>query len=224
MAAKNLANGARGGVMSPPAGGASQGILIPRPNVQTVKIPIVGISSLIMHKFSSKARKMMLDKQTKQAKTAKAAKVPDEDYKGSMYVAEPDKWYGMPATSFKAAAVGACRLVDGLTMTSSKLMFFVEPDGRTAEGDDLVKIIGDPRMREDIVRLESGVADVRHRAEFVEWSAELTVTFNADALSVEQLVNLFSLAGEWVGIGDWRPSSPKSASGTHGRFRVRTDA
>lgn len=196
------------------------GVVIPQPNVGRIIIPIRGTAPLISHRFSEKARKMMLDKQTGKAQAKREKKDPHADYLGSLYVAE-DGWCGMPCTSFKCAAVAACRMVEGITMVSAKTMFFVESQGRTKAGEELVRIIGEHRLREDMVRLESGVADIRHRAEFLTWSAELTVRFNANILTQDQIVNLFALAGAWVGIGEWRPSSPNTASGTFGLFEIK---
>lgn len=71
-------------------------------------------------------------------------------------------------------------------------------------------------MREDIVRLTRGTPDVRYRAEFKEWKAVLKVRYNEGAISHEQLINLFNLAGFCSGIGDWRPEK----SGMNGMFEV----
>jgi hypothetical protein len=87
---------------------------------------------------------------------------------------------------------------------------------------EFVPIIGEPRMREDMVRLETGVADIRYRPGFPEWSAVLPITFNASLLSVKSLIHLVDGAGQG-GVGEWRPSAPKSASGSYGTFRVDTD-
>lgn len=44
-------------------------VIIPAINIQTAVIKVVGDSPLIMHKWSEKAKKEMLDKQMKKAKT-----------------------------------------------------------------------------------------------------------------------------------------------------------
>jgi hypothetical protein len=114
--------------------------------------------------------------------------------------------------------VGACRLFDGLPMTQAKLAIFVEGE-QNAKGETLVRIEGEPQMREDMVRLETGVADIRHRGWFPTWRAVLTITANTNILSRAKLYNLVNAAG-MGGVGEWRPSAPKSASGSYGRFRV----
>jgi hypothetical protein len=71
-------------------------------------------------------------------------------------------------------------------------------------------------MREDMVRLQGRVADIRFRGQFKEWCAYVPVQVNTSALSIEQLANLFVLAGFAVGVGEWRPER----NGQYGRFEV----
>lgn len=174
---------------------------------RTVTLRLVGDSPLICHKWSEKAKKEMLDKQMKKAKTAKVAKDPQRDYEESLY-ALPDGGYGFPCVAFKSAAVGACRFTDGVKMTVARGAFHVV--------GELAAIEGDPSMREDMVRVGMGTADIRYRGEFKQWATNLTITYNAAALSVEQIVNLYNLAGFGVGVGEWRPEK----DGSYGRFHV----
>lgn len=185
--------------------------------IETFLIPIEGVTPLIVHRFAEKARKMMLDKQMGAVQTKKERKDPEADYEASLYRLD-DGACGLPAGAFKAAIVGACRLFDGLPMTQAKLAIFVEGE-QNAKGETLVRIEGEPQMREDMVRLETGVADIRHRGWFPTWRAVLTITANTNILSRDQLYNLVNAAG-MGGVGEWRPSAPKSASGSYGRFRV----
>ena len=74
-------------------------------------------------------------------------------------------------------------------------------------------------MREDMVRIGMGVADMRYRAEFWPWHAELEISYNTRALSLEQIMNLLNTAGFGVGIGEWRPER----DGDKGRFHCAND-
>ncbi|HSH84366.1 MAG TPA: hypothetical protein VK979_04320 [Guyparkeria sp.] len=194
---------------------------IPRPNLQTAVIGLIGETRLVLHRWSEKARKEMLDKQMKRASSKKEAKDPEADFRSSLYTSE-DGWYGFPASGFKKSAVSACRYIDGLPMTQARGVLRVLHDGADSDGIELVKIWGDgPHMREDMVRLgdAKGTADIRYRGEFREWFAVIRVRYNANVISEEQLLNLFALAGLHVGIGEGRPGAPKNTM-DWGTFRL----
>lgn len=187
-------------------------IQIPPRNVHVANLTIVGESPLIVHNWSEKSKKEMLDKQMKKATPGKAAKDPQKDYEDSLYV-HPDGGYGFPSVGFKNAAVTACTSLNkAITKVAARQAFHVR--------GELVKIDGEPTPREDMVRVGMGTADIRYRGEFRTWSATLTIEYNPLALSLEQIVNLFDHAGFGVGVGEWRPEK----NGQFGRFRVAMEA
>lgn len=194
-------------------------ITIPAIAVEVLTVKIVGDAPLISHKWSEKAKRMMLDKQMKKPTPKREAKVPEQDFEDSLY-RFPGGGFGFPATAFKAAMVNACRFVAGIPMTVARGAFHVHYDGHDAQGNPLVKIQGHPTPREDMVRLETGVADIRYRGEFKDWACKLRIRYNANVISPEQLVNLLNTAGFAVGVGEWRPSAPQSKSGSFGTFHV----
>lgn len=181
-------------------------VTIPKPKLVTVIIPIIGTTPLICHAWDEKIKGEMLAKQMKKAVKTKQTKDPEASFKASLYK-HPDGGYGFPSTSFKSAAVRAAKLA-GVPMTDAKQMFFIK--------GELTKIIGTPTMREDMVRLKGNTADIRHRGEFKEWSADLEVQYNEDWISAEQIANLISLAGFSVGVGEWRPEK----NGQYGTFAI----
>lgn len=186
------------------------GLAIPKIDIRQMEIKLIGDSPLICHAWSKKAIDMMLDKQMKKAKASKEAKDPQADYESSLYKL-PDGGYGFPCVAFKAAAVGACRFSDGIKMTEARGAFHVV--------GEFAKLDGEPRPRQDMVRVGMGTADIRFRGEFVTWSVKLLVAYNGAALSPEQIVNLFNIAGFGVGVGEWRPEK----DGSYGRFHVAAE-
>ena len=186
-------------------------ISIPSINIQRATIQLVGDSQLICHAWSEKAKSQMLDKQMKKGVQAKAAKDPEQDYRDSLYPL-PNGGYGFPAVAFKAAAVDACSHVSDITKVAARGAFHII--------GELVPIEGEPTMREDMVRL-SGVGappDLRYRGEFKTWKVTFTVRYNANVISLEQLLNLFNTAGFAIGVGEWRPQK----DGSYGMFHVAT--
>jgi len=192
-------------------------INVSRPNLLISQFKVKGISPLISHKWSEKAKKEMLDKQMKKALTTRQAKNPQAEFESSLYLLSNGKHpkgpYGFPAVAFKAAAVRAAKQLDGMNMTDARGLFYIEPDD-----GDLVQIHTPepPEMREDMVRLNGKSADIRYRGSFVNWSVTLNVRYNADVVSQEQLLNLFELAGFSCGVGEWRMEK----GGTFGTFTL----
>lgn len=196
-------------------------IILPEITLGRLRIKIVGTSPLVMHRWSDKAISMIVQKQSKAAKMAKEARDPKADYAQSLYILDEQPGdrdrvanddlaglrFGFPAVGFKAAAVSACRFSD-LKMTQARGAFHVL--------GEMVEINGSPKMRQDMVRIGMGTADIRYRAEFSEWSAEIDILHNVSVFSISQIVNLFNVAGFGVGIGEHRPEK----SGSWGMFRV----
>lgn len=185
---------------------------LPPLNIARISVTLVGDTPLIVHRWSEKAKKEMLDKQMKRAKTAKAAKDPQQDFEDSLYKLEDGK-FGFPVIGFKAAAVTACTSIGGITKVQARQAFHVEGEYASIEGSA-------PRMREDMVRIGMGTADIRYRGEFFPWYTTLVIAHNVNVMSAEQILNMLNTAGFGVGVGEWRPEK----DGQYGRFHVATDA
>jgi len=182
---------------------------VPTLNLQVMQVKLIGDSPLICHAWSEKAKKAMLDKQQKKARQKKEAKDPERDFDESLYRLE-DGRCGFPTVAFKSAMVSACRFAEGVKMTEARGAFHIR--------GEMVPIEGEPTPREDMVKIAMGTADIRYRGEFKEWSATLAIEFNANVVSPEMIVNLLTLAGFGVGVGEWRPER----NGSYGRFHVAT--
>jgi len=194
-------------------------IELPPLRIQSIRVTLIGDSPLICHRWGDKARKMMLDKQMKRAKTAREAKDPAEDFLDSLYWLSPrpkevtkealaKARFGFPVVAFKSAAVDACSHVDGVTKVEARGAFHV--------GGEYAIITGVPEIREDMVRVGMGTADIRYRGMFPKWETTLPIRYNGNVLSAEQIVNLFNTAGFAIGIGEWRPQR----DGSYGMFHV----
>ncbi len=189
---------------------------------KTLKVTIVGTSPLIVHRFSEKARKMIEDKQQKKAKTAREAREPKTEFLAAYYVMPgtgaaggKKTKYGIPASGVKNAMVSACRYIEGIPMTRARGMMFVK---ESPNGGGLVEIkYRETRMREDTVKLPNDALDMRYRPEFLDWSIDLQIEYNASVVSPEQIVNLLNNAGFSVGLCEWRPEK----NGSYGMFTVK---
>jgi hypothetical protein len=181
------------------------------------EIPVRGTAPLIANRWSEKAKQMMLDAQQSAARTKKDPKDPVANFEAARYRLV-DGRDGIPATAFKAAICDAGRFFDGITMTDLKRMIYV--DGEVAGQEKLVPLTyGDVIMREDTPRNANGVADLRYRPQYWPWSATLRISTVKGQFDDESLYALVDAAG-LGGVGEWRPSAPKSKTGTFGTFEV----
>lgn len=201
--------------------------------LERVTINIVGDTPLIVHAWSEKAKREMLEKQTKTTKTtAKEIRDPFKEYCHSMYwmsgtikdtpeeyeeaIADGAK-FGFPANSIKMSAISAAYRVGAVKdKVSMKGSFFIQ--GIQVGEQQLVEIeSGPPVMREDMVTIGMGTADLRYRAEFRNWKMKLPITYNrAGPYTLEMIINAINLGGFTCGIGEWRPER----DGTYGMFHV----
>lgn len=193
-------------------------IQIDRIPAETIRVPIVGTTPLIVHKFAEKAKRQMLDAMQGR-KTPKQPKDPQAEYESCFYRLS-DGTPGIPASAFKQATIGAARFYGkDVSMTALKQYLFVHGE----VGDDgrgLVRIDGEPQMREDVVKLGRSGADLRYRPEFPKWSALLDVTYVKSALTRGSVLSLIDAGGMGVGVGEWRPEK----DGDFGCYRIDQNA
>ena len=203
--------------------GKTEAISIAAPNMQTVVFNIEGTSPFVQHCFSQKAMLKMQEAQeggsTSKSKKQREARDFNADYEAAKHIST-EGWAGIPAASFRAAMISACKIA-GIMMTRAKLTVFVEGDGFDAvEGVALVRIYGEPEPHMAYTRNETGVCDLRCRPMWREWRCAVKITFDADQMKLQDVANLLTRAGLQVGVGEGRPDSKKSCGMGWGTFRI----
>jgi hypothetical protein len=200
-------------------------VRISSPRIQTAEFHIVGTAPYIQLRFSEKAINAMREKHEAGSlankKKSKAARDFHEDFLQAQHISDDKKpWNGIPASAFRNATISACRLV-GFKMTLAKLSIFIQPDGfDKVDGVPLIKIKGKPESHLMHARNATGVCDLRVRAKFWPWSAEVRVQYDADQFSATDMANLMTRVGTQVGIGEGRPDSKMSAGMGWGTFKL----
>jgi len=196
-----------------------------------VVIRIVGDTPLIMHAWSEKAKRQMLEAQMKTTKTkAREIRNPVSDFINSMYwlegkptdeteegfdeaIANGAK-FGFPVTAIKQAGNSAAYR-SGWVKNQAGLRgaYFIIGDE-----NQMVEIHSDaPIMREDMVTVGISGTDLRYRGEFRNWYADLVVKFNKNGqFTLEQIINVINAGGAICGIGEWRPEK----DGQYGMYHV----
>jgi hypothetical protein len=203
-------------------------------SVELVRVPITikGTTPLIVHAWSAKAKREMLEKQMGVAKKRKhEIKIPENDFISSLNWLTPmpklgadreeakrnfdeaiknGAKFGFHIGGIKQSFIkGAARSGMDVKMTELRGSFFLEGVGEHSN-DDYAEIVTPkpPRMREDMVMVGgmSKAADLRYRGQFDEWEIPLVMVFNKNGkYSVEQLLATINAGGFSTGIGEWRP-------------------
>jgi hypothetical protein len=189
-------------------------IVLTRLEDAILEIPIVGLTPVIPHRWSEKAKRMMPGHpEGDTVKKTKEKRNPKQEAEACLYLL--GEKLALPATGFKAALVGACRFFDRPSMVEAKQLLFVEGEGP----EQLVRISGKKDLHEDMPRNANGNADLRYRYYVQDWAAVLRIRYTPSRITRESVIALVDAAGRG-GVGDWRPSAPKSYTGTFGTWRV----
>lgn len=216
----------------------TQGIEIRPISLKKVSVRIIGDTPLITHAWSEKAKRMMLEAQQgkKKGKT-KEYRNPVAEFIDSMYWLEgkpniTDEMteeeceqafntaiangarFGFSATAIKQAGnASAYRLGWVKNQMGLRGAYFID-----ADENGLIEIKGDaPVIREDMVRIGQGSADLRYRGEFKNWYADLDITYNENSeYSLDAIMNIINTGGFVCGIGEWRPER----DGDYGRYHI----
>lgn len=204
---------------------------VPEIKIEEMDLVLIGDKPLIMHKWSEKAKREILEKQLdpdkKRQKEKKEPRDPWMEFCSSMYWKTPmperptredieNAVFQFPVTAFKASAVDAS-YQQGLF--SSKTMQRGAVHVSAPDGSDFVEIESSiPAMREDMIRVNNRNADFRYRGEFKNWRTTIRVKYNPVVLSQKQVINLFNYGGFACGVGEWRPQK----NGVFGTYHVAT--
>jgi len=190
-------------------------------------VRVIGDTPMIMHAWSTKAKREMLEAQQgkKKVKKDKVPKNPVFDFIESMYWLEgkPDvdermseeeceklfieavqngARFGFPDVSFKQAGNSAAYRMGWVkNQTALRGSYFIE-----GKDNGFIEIHSDiPEMREDMVKIQM-TTDIRYRGQFNNWYADLPVKYNKNGqFTKEDILNIINAGGAVCGVGEWRP-------------------
>lgn len=226
--------------------GTSEQVITIKPiKVKQAKITIVGDTPLIVHAWSEKAKKEMLESQQKNKKDKKAMDIRDPfaEFMDSLYwltpkpeesteesfeaAIEAGAQFGFPITAIKQAALSACYRAGIIpNQTGMKSAFYLNAVSGTniGTGSELALIESEepPYFREDMVKIGgiAKTANLRYRPEFRDWKMQLVVNLiDVGTFTMESIINAINIGGYMNGIGEWR----MERDGDFGRFHVEVN-
>lgn len=182
--------------------------------MKTIEVEIRGTSPLLIHRFAETAE---------QAKATRRVQVdtvdPFEEAKKNAYIAQDGTYYFSAfAIPNAMAAAGSNHKMRG----SRKTLRFIVPSAVRMQTDTVTVLNGaGPAQRFEVdarpVTIPATKGRImRYRPRFDCWGARFSFLLNDMMLSVEDAHRLLSEAGEFVGIGDFRPEK----RGPFGTFQV----
>jgi hypothetical protein len=181
---------------------------------EVLDIPLIGVTPLIVHRFSEKAKRNMLEASLGK-RAPKQPKDPQAEYEDSMYRLEGGG-YGVVATSFKKASVEATRFwPKNVSKELIERAIFMHGEIGT-DGRALVRIEGEPEMREDPVKIGRSGAEMRYRGQFWPWGVTLRMSYFTAVMNRSSVLSLIDAGGLSSGVGDWRLEK----KGEFGSYRV----
>jgi len=206
---------------------------IHRPNIKNLKVNLIGDTPLLVHRLTEKLKKEFESRNEGRATPKKKIRNREEEFCESLYWLDKDgkeisakkdpskhKYWGFPASGVKKCAIFACRSFKNVKMTEMKGAFHIlgrhimikgTPQIQQEQGCDGIWV------REGGKGPGTGTPNIRYRAEFPEWEASISIMYNANMITPDQIFNLLNTAGFAVGLGEDRPD--KSAN-SYGMFHV----
>lgn len=205
-------------------------------------LTIIGTAPLIVHNWSEKAKKQLIDTYTgnDDITEKKEPKDPMAEFIGSLYWLEgkPTREeikmdaelafnmavrngarFGFPISGVKKAANTAAYHQKWVPNRSAlRATYFLRCEDaflaeiKTPDGRPAV-----PDVREDMVKIGQGSPDIRYRGWFPEWRMDFYFEYNEGGqFSPSELVTCIEAGGVLTGIGEWRPER----DGNFGTYKV----
>lgn len=184
-----------------------------------IRCNIVGTTPLIMHRFSSKARRELLFPSPKKNSAERAETLkhdPIGEFREAAYLNRDESQPALchyPSNAFGEALAAVAIDIPGATKSQMERL--------TSITSTQVNLFGIPELYMAMVRSSdmARTPDVRSRPIFKEWACTVEIQYVSSLLKERQVVNLLAAAGVIVGLGDWRPQK----GGSFGQFRLAED-
>lgn len=173
------------------------------------KIESMGNKCLLMDKFPEEVKKEIEDKQAGKSQVKKKVRNIDNEIDRAVHIMS-DGTIGFPCAGFKAGLIESTSFV-GTKDFSKKLLRGIQIVNAI---DGLIPITFKKR---DIL-VHSVKSNTKHTPQFHDWSCILSIQFDANNVSAEDLATLINYAGFYYGIGIWSPRC--KSGGNYGMYKL----
>ena len=180
--------------------------------IATMQLKCVGDTPLLQEKMSEKIRQQLKDMVEGKGKEKNKTRNLSEEVEEKIH--RDDKGnVCFPTSGFKKAMVEAAPYLQGMDKKKAKGSFFIIGES--------VPISYKKQVTNKAMGRDSGINRAPReiwRPEFQDWSCVLTIKYNEQQITPNQIVELAKLAGFHIGVGSWTPQH----SGQFGMFSVTT--
>lgn len=185
--------------------------------MESLKVRLTGASPLLLHNgqladpLNPYAKQMKAVSGKRNKTDDDFQKLADLEYEGSLYVND-DGVVILPGALLEGAITGAAKKQRmGKVMQSA----VVVPEDAPIQHDgpqDVAGLVADSNMRLVAPVKVQTARVMRTRPLFKEWSVETEILFDPEQVNRDDMINIVNVAGDIIGVGDWRPK--------FGRFAV----
>ena len=181
-----------------------------------IEFQINGTSALLLHNgnLANPTNKIVIEMKKYSSKRKKTETDYDAlaklEWMGSLYL--EDGKIVLPGAMLEACIVGGAK--KHRRGTDAKVAVFVEDNSQLIYNGptDIEELWNDEKFRLVAGVVISRSRVMRTRPMFKKWSATVIVTYNADIVNANDVIEWVNTAGQQCGLGDWRPK--------FGRFEV----
>jgi hypothetical protein len=184
-------------------------ISINKIDLVTMNFKITGTSPLLMDKFPEEVKKQIEDKQTGKNQTKKKNRDIDKEIEQAVHKTSDGK-ICYPAVGFKVGLIEATSFV-GDKFFSKKLLKGIQIVN-AIEG--LVPI----QYKKKDILVRNIQSNTKHTPQFHDWECVLSIQFDKNNISAEDLANLINYAGFYYGVGIWSPRC--KSGGSYGMYKL----
>lgn len=180
--------------------------------IATMNLKIKGETSMLQEKMSEKIREQLKNMVEGKGKEKNKNRDLEQEVKDKIHKNSKGE-VSFPTSGFKKAMVEASPYLDGMDKKKAKGSFFIL--------GELVPIKYSKQTVNKAVGRDSGINRAPReiwRPEFHDWSCILTIKYNENQITPQQIVELAKLAGFHIGVGSWTPQH----NGQYGMFTVAT--
>jgi len=174
--------------------------------VELIHVQISGITPLIVNRFHEEAQQ----EATGGVHGRRERPSPEEDARDRLYEADGAPYF--PAENLRQSIIGAAsrtKIGRRAATTDVAAALFITPFALPIAGEWHVD------SRPVVIPATKGRI-LRHRPMFDDWAIALDLQIDVDLIDTRTVRKILDDAGNYVGIGDFRPAR----KGPYGRFRV----